>query len=282
MLAVDASGRNGLSPATGRGGAPTPSLPDRLVNQRPAPAVGVDLVSARCSRDPHAGGHQVLLALLFLILLAMMGTGGAQAATPISGDNLHHAGLVVRHGDGRLTYAYVAFQEDEISGLQLLERTGIEQVTLPFGGLGAAVCSLEGEGCPAGECRRNVCQSGQDAPYWRYFRQTEPGMWQPAPLGASSARVTDGAIDAWVWTTADAGLPAIRMDDVRRLAGVAGNGVAASGEIPTAAVRSAYPPGPSDEAGGGSPATLVAGVGLIVLVALGGIFAVRRARQGTG
>lgn len=251
MLAVDADARNGPSPVTGRGRTPTPGRPYGL------------------------------LALLFLLLAGMTGTGGARAATPVSPDALHHAGLVVRHGDGQLTYAYVAFPEDEISGLELLERTGIEQVTLPFGGLGAAVCSLEGEGCPTGECRRNVCQRGRDAPYWRYFRQTESGMWQPAPLGASSARVTDGTIDAWVWTPADAGLPAITMDDIRRFVGVAGYGAAASGEIPTAAVRSAYPSAPGDGAGGGSTTTLLAAAGLIVLVALGGIFAVRRSRQGT-
>jgi hypothetical protein len=55
------------------------------------------------------------------------------------------------------------------------------------------------------ECRRNVCQGGPTAPYWRYFRQAAPGDWQPLPLGASGARVRDGEIDGWSWTAGEAG-----------------------------------------------------------------------------
>lgn len=217
------------------------------------------------------------IALVLALLVVVLGTVSASAAD----GELHHAGLVVRHGDGQITYAYVAFREDEMSGLDLLERTGIEQVTVSFGGLGAGVCSLEGEGCPTGECRRNVCQSGANAPYWRYFRQVEPGKWQPAPLGASSSVVQDGTIDAWVWTSREAGLPALTMAEIRELAGVEDDNDAEPGSVPTAAVHSTYSERTSDDPPT-STLTLAAAAGLILLVALAGILAVRRSRHGPG
>ena len=39
-------------------------------------------------------------------------------ATPAAGQaGLNRAGLVVRHGDGRVTYAYVPFPEEEIKAV---------------------------------------------------------------------------------------------------------------------------------------------------------------------
>jgi hypothetical protein len=215
------------------------------------------------------------IMLVLLLLATVVGGTSARAAD----GELHHAGLIIRHGDGQQTYAYVTFPEDEISGLELLERTGIEQVTVSFGGLGAGVCSLEGEGCPTGQCRRNVCQSGANAPYWRYFRQVEPGTWEPAPLGASSTRVSNGTVDAWVWTSGEAELPAVTLADVRELAGADDTAARKSETIPTASVRSTYSPG-SDDDPPASALTLVIAAALILLVGLGGIFAVRRSRRG--
>ncbi len=198
--------------------------------------------------------------------------------TSAASKNLHHAGLVIRHGEGELTYAYVAFDEDEISGFALLERTGIDQLTIPFGSLGQGVCSLEGEGCATGECRRNVCQSSGNAPYWRYFRQVEPGRWEAAPLGASQAKVRDGTIDAWVWTSGETDLPALTMDDIRDLAGVDETGGSDGGAIPTPAVQSGYSePSMSD---GATLGTLLAAAGAILFVAVAGMVAVFRSRRG--
>src|SRR5215204_4636081 len=130
----------------------------------------------------------IALTILVIALLAALIDG-----RPAAGQAENHAGLVVRHGDGRITYAYVAFPEETISGIELLERSGISVVTVSFGGLGEGVCSVEEEGCRASECRQRVCQGpGDESPYWRYFRQAAPGDWQALVLGGSSTKVHDG------------------------------------------------------------------------------------------
>jgi hypothetical protein len=85
-------------------------------------------------------------------------------------------------------------------------------------------------------------------------------------------------IDAWVWTSGKAGLPALSMDDVRELAGVddsAGNG---SSAIPTPAVRSGYAGTTASD--GATLGTLLAAAGAILFIAVAGMVAVFRSRRG--
>jgi hypothetical protein len=213
--------------------------------------------------------------LLVLLFVFAGGVGAAQS----SDDSLNHAGLVIRHGDGRLTYAFVAFDEEEIGGIELLRRSGIEQVTIPFGGLGEGVCQIDGEGCSASECRRRLCQApGQDSPYWRYFGLDESGVWVPYVLGPSSATVRDGDVQGWSWTPEEAMLPVITLAEVARLAGAPSAGEEADGR--TVYTRTVYPPGvkPADEDEAVDPLAYAASAGLLLLVGGGTVFAVRRGR----
>jgi len=222
-----------------------------------------------------------VVALLVLVLVAMGAAliDAQEAALP------RHAGVVVRHGDGRITYADVAFREDEITGIELLRRSGIEQVTIPFGGLGEGVCSLEGEGCPASECRRRLCQGGgANAPFWQYFRQDAPGDWRPLLLGAGATAVRDGDVDGWSWTGRDPGLPAVTAAEVARHAGADPGAPTAGGAgagVPPPAVRTVYPPGvgPPTPAAGQGPIVYAAAGGLLVLLGGGALLAVRRGRH---
>jgi hypothetical protein len=130
--------------------------------------------------------------------------------------------LVVRDAEGRMTYAWVPFAEEEIVGIDLLHRSGIPVVTVGFGALGDGVCSIAGQGCGVAECRRNVCQgSAAAAPYWQYFKQdpVDPAVWLWQPLGASSSRVEDGDIFGWSWTGGDPALPALPSREIASLAG---------------------------------------------------------------
>jgi hypothetical protein len=213
-----------------------------------------------------------LVAAVFLALLI---------GPPAAGQELHHAGLVVRHGDGRTLYAYIAFPEAAISGVELLRRSGISLVTVGFGGLGEGVCTIDGEGCPASDCRKRVCQgSGEDAPYWQYFRQRSPGEWVALSLGASATKVRDGDIDGWSWTGHDPALPQLTIDEVARLAGVAATPAATLGNTgqPTPAVRTVYPPGmgPTATDHGQGTATYLAGGAALAVVGGAAIVAVRR------
>jgi hypothetical protein len=164
-----------------------------------------------------------VIRLWVLISLAALLAGVLLAPAPtLADDELHHAGLVVRDAQGRMTYAWVPFAEEEIDGITLLHRSGIPVVTVGFGALGEGVCSIAGQGCGVAECRRKVCQgSAADAPYWQYFQQDgdDPAVWTWQPLGASSSTVEDGDVFGWSWTADDPALPALPPREIAKLAG---------------------------------------------------------------
>ena len=185
----------------------------------------------------------------------------------LADDGLSHAGLIVRDGSGRVTYAWIPFSEKEITGIDLLKRSGLPVVTVGFGALGEGVCSIGEEGCGVAECRRTVCQAaGADAPYWQYFRQDplDPVRWVWLPLGASATKVSDGDVFGWSWTGNDPLLPALSPAEIAILAG-AGEGDAAAPAVRTllpegVAARTPAPPP--------APAEILAATG--VLIAIGG------------
>lgn len=221
-------------------------------------------VGSRTDRSP-ASQTITLLAIVWLAIFLPV-PAAAQAG------DLSHAGLVVRHGDGRVTYVYVAFREDELNGVELLRRSGLEAVTIPFGGLGEGVCSLEGEGCGVTECRR-LCQTGgTDSPYWRYFGLTADGAWAAFELGASTAMVRNGDVQLWSWSPDDAGIAPVALADVERLSGYSAD---PSGEGPW--VTTVYPAGVGPEEEDGQPWWVyLAASGVIAAIAAVAILAVRR------
>jgi len=166
-----------------------------------------------------------IIRLWVLISLAALLAGILLAPAPTLADELHHAGLVVRDAQGRMTYAWVPFAEEQIDGIALLHRSGIPVVTVGFGALGEGVCSIAGQGRDAAACRRTVCQgSAADAPYWQYFQQDrgDPTVWTWQPLGASSSPVENGDIFGWSWTARESALPALPPQEIARLAGAGG------------------------------------------------------------
>jgi hypothetical protein len=166
-----------------------------------------------------------IIRLWVLISLAALLAGVLLAPRPtLADEELHHAGLVVRDAEGRVTYAWVPFAEEAIDGIDLLRRSGIPVITVGFGALGDGVCSIAGQGCGVTECRRTVCQgSAAYAPYWQYFAQDpgDPAVWTWQPLGASSSTVEDGDVFGWSWTAGDPALPALSPAEIASRAGTA-------------------------------------------------------------
>lgn len=146
---------------------------------------------------------------LGLLALLVSTTVGAQ-------ENVQQrAGIYVDFGNGEETWAVVPLVEDSISSIELLERTKIPVLTVGFGGLGDAVCMIETTGCDLSACRRTLCQEGQpDAPFWQFLEQDGEGNWVTSPLGASSASVGNGSINAWVWTGTTPDIPMLTIDDL--------------------------------------------------------------------
>lgn len=210
------------------------------------------------------------LAVTVMCVLALFGFQMSAA----SAAEINVAGLVVDYGDGRMSYAWVPFEEDEISGVELLERSGLDIVTVGFGGLGDAVCQIEITGCPIADCRQRMCQtSDPESPFWQYARQTEPGTWTVMALGASATKVRDGDIDSWNWRGTSPELPALSLDEIAELAGGDPSLLEDGAMDVPAAVRTDAADEESDDSIEG------AGVALVGAVAAVAVFAVWRARS---
>lgn len=187
--------------------------------------------------SPHASRPRTVRGLTLcwlvpLVLVACMASG-ASAQTPEGEREVNVAGLVIDYGDGRRSYAVVPFSEESLSGIELLRRSGLTLVTVPFGALGEGVCSIESTGCDPGACRTRMCQSAdRESPFWQYVRQADDGSWAPATLGATQAKVEDGDVDAWVWTGRAPELPPISIESLRDRLDVPSGWQASDGDLP--------------------------------------------------
>lgn len=127
----------------------------------------------------------------------------------------HTAGLIVFKGDGTSIWVTVPFAEDEISGADLIERSGLAVTEVSFGGLGIGVCGIEETGCDVAECRKRLCQGpSRDDPYWQYFIGGTDGAWLTAPLGISADKVHDGDVRAFIWSAEPPDVAAPLIADV--------------------------------------------------------------------
>lgn len=134
------------------------------------------------------------LALWGLVLLLV---GALVGAGETAGREMNHAGLVVTFADGRTERRCVEFAEEEISGVELLRRSGLAVVFSSSGAFGEGVCRIDDTGCSdPGDC---FCQCrGADCAFWTYFA-LEDGEWRFQNVGASQRRLRDGDVDGWVW-----------------------------------------------------------------------------------
>ena len=170
------------------------------------------------------------LPLLIVSLVFLAAPGLAQEGGP------HRAGLALVHGDGRVVTRCVTFSEESISGLTLLQRSGLA-LEMASGGLGSAICTLDGEGCPASDCFCR-CKGGPCA-YWNYFHRNADGSWTYSGVGASMWTLHDGDVDGWVWGDGATAPAALAFEDVCATGAPAA--VAPTG-VPTATPAPAPPP----------------------------------------
>lgn len=130
--------------------------------------------------------YKLLCGLLLIFMLSSLAT----AQEP------NHAALVVALEGGLTVTRCVAFEEEQISGFELLNRSGLA-VEAGTGGLGTAVCRIEETGCASANCFCQ-CKGGGDCRYWSYWHFVDQ-EWQYAQVGAGSYLVGDGAIEGWTW-----------------------------------------------------------------------------------
>ncbi|MCH8949989.1 MAG: hypothetical protein IIB87_06390 [Chloroflexi bacterium] len=139
--------------------------------------------------------HRLTSLVLWGLVIALAGIVAGTGAS--SGQDLNHADLVIVFPDGRVETRCVLFEEEEISGAELLRRSGLSVVFSSSGGFGEGVCRIDDTGCSdPGSC---YCQcSGGDCAYWAYFGLAD-GQWRFQNVGPSQRMIRDGDTDAWVW-----------------------------------------------------------------------------------
>ncbi len=117
----------------------------------------------------------------------------------------NQAGLVVRLADGQVVTRCVAFEEDQVSGAELLARSGLDVTMDPSSSMGITVCRIEGTGCNfPGEPCFCQCMGGGTCIYWNYYyRDSGTTRWVYSGLGAAMRKVKPGSVDAWVWGEGD-------------------------------------------------------------------------------
>jgi hypothetical protein len=132
-------------------------------------------------------------ALLLAVAACCALVSAQEAAVGVVAAPTHRAVVIVDDGVSRRAHCIVF--SGEISGIEALEATPERTVLSGFGGLGSAVCSIGGTGCSVGQCL--TCQAPK---YWRYYRaDSGTSVFRPSGGGASTSRVGDGDVEAWVW-----------------------------------------------------------------------------------
>lgn len=168
------------------------------------------------AKRSRAKSRSLPVLLCALILVALAGIPTAGAASPPT--RLNGAGLVIKHGDGRVLYFYIQFSEPQITGEQLLERSGVSLDVTPYSGLGEGICMIDGEGCPSTNC---FCKSySVPSDYWRYHTLASNGQWVFRSTGPAERIVHDGDVDGWSWSSTDGDLPATSIDQIAKMNGV--------------------------------------------------------------
>jgi hypothetical protein len=135
-------------------------------------------------------------AMSFALMLHANTPASAATRTARVGEpGTQRVGVIVDTGS-MVKRVCVRFTESSISGVEALQRAGVDPVLRTYGGQGSAVCSLCGQGCPAdGSCL--TCGGGN---YWAYFRApVGSSSFALSRAGASSTRLTDGDVEGWVW-----------------------------------------------------------------------------------
>lgn len=149
----------------------------------------------------------------FLLLLTLL----LLLPSVTHGQNENHAGLIMQFSDGTIETYCIAFEEESISGLELVQRAGLDVIVQPSGN-NAAVCKIEEDGCdfPAESC---FCRfgGGQRGEYWSFW-QLQEDAWSYSPLGAGVVQVRDGDVNGWAWGAGSEGRaappPAYTFDQI--------------------------------------------------------------------
>ena len=140
------------------------------------------------------------LAVVWVFWCIVLSLAASLHPLEIGAQSPNQVGLVVGLGDGSVVTRCVEFAEAEISGYDLLMRSGLQVVASQSSGAGVTICEIDGTGCPANNC---FCKcSGSTCTYWSYWHLVG-GEWSYASVGANGRRLHSGDVDGWMWGQGD-------------------------------------------------------------------------------
>ncbi|MHB1357868.1 MAG: hypothetical protein ACYCZF_18010 [Anaerolineae bacterium] len=173
------------------------------------------------------------------LITSLIATGYTARVVRAEGPN--QATLLVVFGPDDIYTSCISFNETEISGSELLVRSGLTIVTQAVAGMGVSVCKIDDTGCdfPGKSC---FCQClGTPCNYWSYWTWRD-GSWLYAGRGASQNVVRPGDINAWVWGDGQTSPPVV---NAKGACGVSGSILVATNTPvpPQIAQNDPYPAG---------------------------------------
>jgi len=149
---------------------------------------------------------RVAATVLLIIALVALFVASEALYSPTGAQTPNKVGLVVQFGDSSVFTDCIEFTEPEITGEDVLDRSGLSVVKDFDYGLGAAICKIEDDGCdhPPAHC---FCQcQGAECKYWAYYHlDAENEEWVYSGMGASWHTVQPGDVEGWSWGSGDAG-----------------------------------------------------------------------------
>jgi hypothetical protein len=133
-----------------------------------------------------------------IVVAFAVGAAIALASTNVAtGAARNRAGVVVRHSDRHVERMCVAFGEETISGIELLERSDVPFLT-EGSALGSAICRIGATGCRPGQKDAEDCFCEYPT-FWGYWTRAPDREWAFSDVGAAGREVRDGDVDGWSW-----------------------------------------------------------------------------------
>ncbi len=221
-----------------------------------------------CSRRP-----DLRFAIVCLLVIACL--AGSQAGDAMSDPAPPVAGVVIDYGNGAQTLALVPLLDADMSGIDLLQATELDILTLGSGGWGVAVCAIEQVGCDLSSCRARLCQtSDPTSPYWQYLQAPDEAgaAWRFSNRGASATTIEAGDVDAWFWLGTRPAAPSVTVADIANRLEV---DLASLGSEPVIRTFGALP---EDAANTPSMLVVLASGVVVLATATVGLVAIRRSR----
>ncbi len=124
--------------------------------------------------------YAVICVGVFLLFPAMAGA-------------VNQAGLVVDHSDGVRVIKVIEFESETITGLELLQRSGLDLI-ISESFFGTAICAIDGEGQPADDCFGDP-----DGRFWNFNILNAGSQWEMSMVGASDTVVQDGDVHGYIY-----------------------------------------------------------------------------------